>query len=323
MATVTRTTNDQSPLSGVRAEEPTDVPARGWKQIALRVKDRYGEDHVALSAAGVAFFGFSALLPFLALAVTVYGLVADPSDVESVVELLGGVAPEDVAVFVGDQLEAVAGSSSAVLSLGVVVAVGAGLWAASSGTSHLVEAVNIAYDEDTDDRPFWKRRLLAIALTGWFAVSLGAIVTTISIGAALASGAVGVVVEGASWLLCGVIAAVALAGLYRYSPDRDEPEWTWVSPGAIFAIVAFLVVSIAFRVYVANFGSYNETYGSLGAVIVLLTWLYLTALVVILGAEINAESERQTRTDTTSGPDEPMGERDAVVADERPVVQSP
>lgn len=209
------------------------------------------------------------------------------------------------------------------LSLGVVVAVGAGLWAASSGTSHLVEAVNIAYDEDTDDRPFWKRRLLAIALTGWFAVSLGAIVTTISIGAALASGAVGVVVEGASWLLCGVIAAVALAGLYRYSPDRDEPEWTWVSPGAIFAIVAFLVVSIAFRVYVANFGSYNETYGSLGAVIVLLTWLYLTALVVILGAEINAESERQTRTDTTSGPDEPMGERDAVVADERPVVQSP
>ena len=116
------------------------------------------------------------------------------------------------------------------------------------------------------------------------------------------------------WLLA-IGFMVGLALLYRYAPDRDEPEWAWVSWGAVIAVVVWVVASLLFRLYTANFGSYNETYGSLAAVVMLLLWLLITSFVVLLGAQINAEMEHQTTVDTTEGPDRPMGDRDATMAD--------
>ncbi len=303
-------------------DDPADLSPTGWKEIAWRVKDEMGADHVTLSAAGVAFFGFSALLPFIALAVTLYGLVADPSDIAGLAERLGTVAPAQVTSFITEQLSSVASSSAGALSISLVFSLAAGLWSTSSAMGHLVEAMNIAYDEDTDSRPFWKRRLIAVAMTIGFLLALASSVAAVVVGSTIASGAAGVVTQLLGWMLAAVFAAIALAALYRYSADRDDPKWIWVSPGATFTVLAWVLASFGFRLYVANFGSYNETYGSLGAVIVLLLWLYLTALVIIIGAEINAESERQTAEDTTKGPSAPVGSRGAVVADEPPPAAS-
>jgi len=300
------------------AEHPAEVSTGGWKDIAWRVKEEIGADHVTLSAAGVSFFAFSAFLPFLALAVTLYGLVADPSDITALADRLGAVAPEQVTSFVTEQLSMVTTTSTSALSISLLLSLGAGLWSTSSAMGHLIEAMNIAYDEDTDDRPFWKRRLIAIALTLAFLATLAVSAAAVIASSSIAGGAVGLAAQLVGWLLAGIFAAGALAALYRYSPDRDDPKWVWVSPGAVFTVIAWLLVSLGFRIYVGNFGSYNETYGSLGAVIVLLFWLYLTSLVIIIGAEINAETERQTSTDTTTGPGEPLGDRGAVVADELP-----
>jgi len=297
-----------STVRGRNAEAPTEIPARGWKDIALRVKDQFAEDHVTLTAAGVAFFGFTAIAPLIAAAVSIYGLVTDPSDITSVVSRINSAAPQEVADLVAQQLDAVTDASTSALGLASLIAFVVALWSASSGVSHLMEAINIAYDEDTDDRPFWKRRALAISLT------LGFVAFTIASTVLLQ------VLDG--WLTALALAFIAVGGLgglavlYRVAPDRDDPEWRWVTPGAIFALLAWLVVSLGFRTYVTSFGSYNETYGALGSIVVVLTWLYLSAVVVIVGAEINTEIERQTHQDSTVGPEEPMGQRGADAADD-------
>lgn len=189
------------------------------------------------------------------------------------------------------------------------------LWSASSGTGHLISAVNAAYDED-DERGFIENRLLALAFT------LGAIVFVVfALGGLAALPAILDAVGLPGWLqlvywpilLTGFM--VGLAVLYRYAPDREEPEWRWVSWGAAIAVGLWLVASIGLRIYAANFGNFDESYGTLGAVVVLMLWLLITALAVLVGAEINAELEHQTAHDTTTGPDRPMGRRDAEMAD--------
>ena len=199
--------------------------------------------------------------------------------------------------------------------LGIVLA----LWSASSGMGHLINAVNTAYDEE-EGRGFVRRRGLALLLT------LGAIVfSVVAVGliavgpAALGLDDLGIVgrilVEVLRWslLVFGMLAGLAV--LYRLAPDRDAPKWRWASPGAIFATVVWIIGSVLFSVYTANFAKYNETYGSMGAVVVVMLWLLLTATVIVLGAELNCELERQTAEDTTRGPEEPMGARGAYAAD--------
>lgn len=293
---------------GRNAETPIEIPLQGWRGIALRVKDQFREDHVTLTAAGVAFFGFAALVPTLAAAVSIYGLVADPSDIASVSDRIRGAAPPAVADLVEQQLESVTGSSPNALGLAMLVSIVLALWSASSGMTHLMEATNIAYSEDTDDRPFWKRRLLAIGfIFGFVAFAITAELTLRVLSGPL-------VVVALALIVAGGIAV--FAALYRYAPDRDDPEWKWVTPGALFAVVGWLVVSVGFRFYVARFSSYNETYGALGAILIVLIWLYLSAAVVIVGAEINSEVERQTAHDSTVGPSEPLGQRGAHAADD-------
>ncbi len=302
---------------GRRADAPGQIPPAGWLDILKRTMGQLKSDNVPVVAAGVAFYVFLAMVPAIVAVVSVYGLVADPVDVERQLGALLAALPSDAAGLVRTQVQAITAQGSATLGVGLVVSVLAALWAASKGTQALIVALNIAYDEE-ETRTFLRLRGLALGLTVALAVAAVVGVGGMVLAGNLASvlGTAGQVAIGVlRWPILGAFAVLVLAVLYRYSPDRDAPAWRWVTPGALVATVLWLLGSVAFAVYVNNFGKYNETYGSLGAVVVLLLWLFVTAYVIILGAELDAESERQTGRDTTQGERQPMGQRDAYAAD--------
>ena len=315
----TTMTTDTGPARGREAERPTQVDGRGWKDVAKRVAAESKEDHLTLMSAGVAFYFLIALIPAIAAVVSIYALVADPAEVGDQLASFLEAAPEDVGQLVLSQAERVAATSSGAASISAVVSVLLALWAASAGCQHLIEAVNAAYDEE-ETRGFVKLRALALAMTVgavvFLAVAMGVIAVVPALLEDTALGdAARIAIQILRWPAVAIFVILGLAVLYRYAPDRDEPKWSWVSPGAVIATVVWLVASVGFSIYVSNFGSYNETYGSLGAVIIVMLWLFITALSMILGAEINAEAERQTRRDTTSGEPAPMGRRAAYAAD--------
>jgi membrane protein len=306
--------------AGREAETPMQIPPRGWWQVIRRAVAESKADHVPMLAGGVAFFAFLAIFPALIAGLTLYGLVADPAQAAQQVEALAATLPREAQPLITDQLRSVVAGSGSALGVGLVVSLLAALWSASSGTGNLIQAINIAYDED-ETRGFVKLRLTALLLT------LGAIVfvlVTLALVAVvpvlldvLALGpAATVLAEVVRWALLIAVVVVALAVVYRVAPDRDSPRIRWASTGAVVATVLWLAGSAAFSLYVDNFGRYNHTYGALAGVVVLLLWLYLGSYVVLLGAEVNAEAERQTERDTTRGRPVPMGERRAVAADE-------
>jgi len=305
---------------GREADTPMQIPPRGWWQVTRRAFAESKADHVPILAAGVAFFAFLAVFPALIAGLTLYGLVADPAQVAEQVETLAGALPQDARPLITDQLAAVVASSDGALGIGLVVSLLAAIWSASSGTGNLMQAVNLAYDED-ESRGFVKLRGTALLLTLGAIVfvlvtlALVAVVPALLDALPLAPVATGLA-QVVRWVLLVAVVIVALAVVYRLAPDRDAPRIRWASTGAIVATVLWIAGSVAFSLYVDNFGSYNRTYGALAGVVVLLLWLYLTSYVVLLGAEINAEAERQTERDTTSGRPVPMGERRAVAADE-------
>jgi len=299
---------------GRHADDPTDIPPSGWKDTMARVKEQYRSDHVALAAAAVAYHAFLALVPLLIATLSIYGLFAEPSNVTALVDRLGPSVPQAVSDLIEEQLTTVVNGATGALSVGLVISLVVALWAASSGIGQLMEAVNIAYDEDIDERPFWRRRGLALALTLLVIAALAIAATAVAVAVGL-SGVLGVVALVGAALLSAVVMMALLATIYRVAPDRDDAEWSWVSVGAGFAVVGWLVASTAFSLYASNFGSYNEAYGALGGIIVVLLWMYISALVILLGAEINAELEHQTAQDTTVGADQPIGSRHAYVAD--------
>ena len=309
-----------SQVPGGEADSPTQIPAQGWKQVLLRTKQQIKEDNIPLLAAGVAFYAFIALFPALIAAVTVYGLVADPEQVEEQIGNFSDALPREAASLLTEQLTDIAGGSSSALGWGLLLSLGGALFAASGGMQNLVKAVNIAYDEE-ETRGFVKLRALALALT------LGAIVfivVTIGLIAVLPAllddlGAVGrFAAQVARWVGLVVFVLVALAVIYRFAPDRDDPKLKWVGLGSGVATLLWILGSAAFSLYVSNFGKYGETYGALAGVVILLLWLWLTSLIILVGAEINSETEQQTAKDTTQGPEKPMGERRAVKADSLP-----
>lgn len=304
---------------GRTAEGPGDVPAEGWKDVAVRVKGEVKDDQVPLLSAGVAFYLLLALFPALAALVSLYGLFADPAQVSQQVSDLTGTLPQEAQSLITDQLEKVTEEEQGI-GVTLAVSIAAALWAASSGVKHLIGAINAAYDEK-ETRKFLKLRGLALALTvggvAFAAIALGVIAVLPTLAEELPFGEIGqTLVHIGSYIGLAVGFAVGLAVLYRYAPDRDAPKWQWVSWGAAIATVVWLLGSVAFSVYVSNFGSYGETYGSIGAVIVLMLWLAVTAFAIILGAEINSELEAQTAEDSTVGHPEPMGTRGAVKADQ-------
>jgi len=306
-------------VPGADATRPTGIPAAGWKQVLKRSTAQVKQDNVPLLSAGVAFYIFLALFPGLIAAVTLYGLVADPQQVEEQIASLTDALPEDSASLITGQLRDIASTSSSALGLGLAVSLAGALFSASGGVQNLVKAVNIAYDEQ-ETRGFLKLRGLALLMTLAAVLFLAVAVGLVAVlPVALEATGLGVVatvaVQVARWVGLIVFVLVALALLYRYAPDRDAPRFAWVGLGSIVAMVLWVLGSAGFSLYVSNFGSYGQTYGALAGVVILMLWLFLTSFIILLGAEINSETEKQTARDTTQGPEKPMGERDAVKAD--------
>jgi membrane protein len=304
---------------GRGATRPSDIPARGWLDIVKRTQKEIKTDNVTLIAAGVAFYSMLAIFPALIAVVTIYGLVAEPSDVQQQVDSFAENMPPGAGELLTDQLDRIVRTSQRSLSIALVISLVAALWSASAGIQALIKGLNIAYDEQ-ETRGFVKLRGLALLLTiGGIVVVLGAIALIAVLPAVLSSMGLGrageLAISIGRWPALIVLVAVALAVLYRLGPDRANPRYRWISWGALAAVVLWVAISAGFSYYVSNFGSYGQTYGSLGAVIVLLLWLWLSALAALIGAELDAEIERQTGRDTTTGPERPRGERDATVAD--------
>ena len=309
-------------LPGIHADKPTAIPWRGWKQILKRAWAENKADNMPIIAGGVAFFGFLSIFPAMIALISIYGLVASPETVARQVEELSAQLPQSAADLIGKQLHDIVSNDSGALTFSLIVSILGALWSVSGGVSNLITAVNIAYDE-VEARSFVKLRATSLALT------LGAIVfvlLTFSLVAvvprvieALPLGVVGTILaEAARWLLLLAVFAGSLAVVYRVAPDRDAPRFRWVSLGAVIVTVIWALVSFGFAIYVDRFGSYDKTYGAIAGVIVLMLWLYLTCYLVLLGAEINSEAEHQTAHDTTTGKPEPMGERNATMADTLP-----
>lgn len=303
---------------GRDAESPREIPVRGWKDVATRVKEEAKHKNVSLLAAGVAFFAFLSLVPALAAFVSIYGLVVSPEDIVRQVRDSTTALPAEARDLLVQQMEDVARSSSAGLTVSALLGLVLALWSASAAVKHLLSALNVAYDED-EERGFVKARLLALGLTlagiGFMTVALFVIAVLPRV-ADDALGDVGrTLAVWGRWPLLALLMLLALAVLYRIGPERDDPRWRWVTWGAGIATLLWIVASAAFSFYASNFGSYNETYGTLSSIVVLMLWLYLTALCVLLGAEINAEIEHQTARDSTVGPPRPLGRRAAEKAD--------
>jgi len=304
---------------GRHADSPTDIPAKGWKDIAFRLKDEIGEDRVGLIAAGVAFYGLLALFPAITALLAIGGLLVEPNQIINQLSALSGIVPEAVMNIITEQATEVAGSREGGLGLAALLGIALAIYSASKGMGSLMEGMNVAYDEK-EERGFIRLKLQTLGLTLFlifgllvaFAAMIGIpiILNMLNFGAFAKTAATIAIVA-----IILALSLVGLAVLYRYGPSRDAPEFKWVSPGAIAACIIWVIGSAGFAFYVANFGSYNESFGALGGVVVLLMWLWISAFIVILGAELNAEMEAQTRRDTTVGRDLPMGARDAAKAD--------
>jgi membrane protein len=319
----TRTTD----RPGAGAASPREVPAPGWRQILVRAWKEQGRDNVGLLAGAVAYFSFLAIFPALIAAISIYGLVYDADQAAEQVESFAEQLPDEAAGILEEQLTTIAGGAQGALTLGVVASILLALWAASGGMGAMIKAVNIAYDEE-DERGFLKGRALALALTlGAVVVVLVALalvaVLPIVLGIVDLGPVATVAIQVGRFAVLTAVVLVALALLYRWAPDRADPRLRWTSPGAIVATVGWLVASALFSLYVTYFGSYSETYGSVAGAAILLLWLYYSAFIFLLGAEINAESERQTQRDTTTGPERPVGEREAYAADTKPATTDP
>lgn len=304
---------------GRQAAKPRQIPQSGWKDIFFRTKDEVGRDNLSIVAGGVAFFMLLAIFPGIGAMVAIYGLVADPVQIQEQIAALSGILPQQAMSILQDQLSRLAEGAGGALGLGALFGILLALWSAAKGMKALITGLNIVYDE-TDERGFIKLNAIALGLTLaailFAIVAIGFIVVFPAVLGFLGLSEVARVLTGVlRWPLLAIFGMIALALLYRYAPDRDEPQFRWVSWGAAAAIVLWLAASLLFSFYVKNFGSYNETYGSIGAVIILLMWFYITAFTVLLGAELNAEMEHQTAHDTTRGRPLAMGKRGAHVAD--------
>jgi membrane protein len=306
-------------LPGERAETPRRIPGGGWKQVMWRVKDQLGRDQISVVAGGVAFFALLALIPALASVVAIYGLLVSPEQAAQQIQALSGLLPDASRELLSNQLERLTRSSGGALGLGALVGLLISIYSASKGIKALIGALNVAYDE-VEGRGFVKLTSTVLGLTlGAVALVVLALLAIAAVPVLLGNldlpGGLQWALSAARWALLLPVVVGALAFLYRFGPDRRSPRWSWASPGAVLATVLWLLASLGFSVYVSTFGSYSETYGSLAGVVLLLLWLYIGAYVVLLGAEINSEAERQTRQDTTSGERRPMGERGANAAD--------
>ncbi len=314
---------DSSPSNGDgrgrTAEKPSDIPAHGWWDIAWRVIKRTGNDNVTLVAGGVAMYVLLSVFPGLAALVSIYGLFASPADIAQQMKDFTGVLPPGAWDIFNTQLQGLVHHSQTTLTTTAVVAVLISLWSARSAMSALMTATNIAYGE-REKRSFIFQVALSLAFT---VAALVGFVLTMLLGIAIpvvlkvlgTSVLVTIVTDVLRFALLWGVAVLGLAVIYRYAPAREHAQWRWVTWGSAIAATLWLAASALFAVYVQTFGNYGKTYGALGGVIALLMWFYISSLIVVLGAETNAEMERQTFKDTTVREGAPLGRRGAYAAD--------
>jgi membrane protein len=301
------------------ADTPSDIPARGWKDILLRVWQNIARHRILAIAAGIAYYELLAIFPAIAAFLSIYGLFADPASVGAMLDQASGFLPGGAVQVIRDQVGYISAQGGGKLGLALIVSLAISLWSANAGLKALFDALNVVYEE-TEKRSF--PRLNAITL----ACTLGAMLFLMLSMAVLAVLPVALnylglqtvtklLLDVLRWPVLLLLVGVALALLYRYGPSRSRAQWRWTSWGSALAAVAWLAASMLFSWYAANFGSFNKTYGSLGAVAGFMTWLWLSAIVILIGAELDAEMEHQTARDTTTGHPKPMGHRGAWVAD--------
>ncbi len=306
---------------GRTALRPSHIGREGWKDILWRVWNAFNADRVMLVAAGATFYLLLALFPALTVLVSTYGLVADPVSIVGQLQLLGGVLPQAGIEVIQAQLQSLASQDPAALSFGFLSGFLLALWSANNGVKTLFEAMNIAYEE-REKRSFIKLNLVAFVFT--LGAMVVAIVFIFAIGVLPAliafvglDGKTEIIISLVRWPILFVVAALAVSVLYRYGPSRQSARWRWIRWGSVATTLLWLLTSIIFSWYLGNFANYNATYGSLGAVIGFMMWTWVSMIILVMGAEFDAEVEHQTLRDSTTGPERPMGERGATMADTR------
>jgi membrane protein len=304
---------------GRSATTPSDIPKHGWRDILLRVKDAVSEKSLGLIAAGAAFYAFIAIPSGIAVLISIYGLIADPVQVEQQVETVKAIMPPQAIDIVLGLLNSLLNQPRANLSFGLLVSLSIALWSATSATTSIMTALNVAYGE-REKRGLIQYYAEAIAFTLasvlFLIISLGLIAVLPAAIDFLPLGDFGRTL--ASWLRWPVLVAlfvVALSFAYRFMPSRSTPKWRWVTWGAVAGGLLWIAASYGFSFYVSHFSSYDKTYGSLAGVVLLMMWLYVSNYAVLLGAQLDAEIEHQTARDSTTGHPKPLGQRGARMAD--------
>ena len=304
------------PGHGRMARAPSQIPARGWRDILWRTWREFNKDNIPSVAGSVTFFALLALFPGLAAFVALYGMFADFHDAVKHIEALAVIAPRDAVVFIGAQMIRISEQRNSTLSIAFVVSVVLSLWSANGGMKAFLNGLNVAYGEE-EKRSFLKLTLESLAFTLSGLVFLLIAVLAIVIMPVLMPGLanVGPALSMLLWPAMVALMILALALVYRYGPSREHARWRWVSWGSVVAALLWLAASLGFSWYMSNLAHYDRTYGSFGAAAGAITWLWMSVVIVLFGAELNAEIEHQTTVDSTTGAPKPLGHRGAAMAD--------
>jgi len=308
---------------GRHSGNPLQIPWTGWKDILWRTYARTSEDRLLATAAGVVFFGLLAVFPAITALVSCYGLFANPSTIGANLQTLSLMLPDGSFQIVQDQVARVLMKGNTALGATFLFGLAFALWSANAGVKAVIDALNVVYEE-REKRSFVRLSLIALAFTCAGIAALLLMVSAV-VALPLLLGHVGVdiglapesriIISLARWPLLLAILLTALALLYRFGPSRQPARWQWLSVGTLAAALLWIAGSSLLSWYLSNFANYSATYGSLGAAIGLMMWMWMSAIIVLCGAELNSEIEHQTAIDSTTGRSQPMGDRGAVMAD--------
>ena len=306
------------PGRGRRSKSPFKIPWAGWKDILWRTYQRIDEDRLLATSAGVVFFGLLAIFPAITALVSFYGLFANPSTISANLQTLAMMLPEGTFQIIEDQVGRVVSKGNTALGATFLFGLVLAIWSANAGVKSVIDALNVAYEE-REQRSFIRLNLISLAFTvGGIAALLLMVGAVVAFPLALNHLGLApeskLIVALARWPLLFIILLIALAILYRVAPSRDARRWEWLGIGAMTADVLWIAGSALLSWYLSEFANYNATYGSLGAAIGLMMWMWMSAIVIMFGAELNSEIERQTLRDTTTGQPQPLGSREAVSA---------
>ena len=304
---------------GRRARAPSQIPWRGWKDVFVRTYREIQDDRLLALAAGVAFYSLVSLFPAIAAGVSSYALFANVGTISKHLSIASDIVPAGSLDLLGEEISRIAAKSDGKLTFGFLLGLGIALWSANAGMKAIFDALNIIYDEEEKRGIIWLNvvslffTVCAIAAVG-LAISL-VVVFPLFLAAFGPTSLDLPIVRYLRWPVMFALMILGLSVLYRYGPSRRLAKWRWLSVGSVFAAIAWLAMSLLFSWYLGNFANYNATYGALGAVVGLMMWMWLSTIVVLVGAELNSEIEHQTAHDTTVGPARPLGVRGAVMAD--------